>query len=81
MSEKLKQYLQELQEELKQIDSEDPKLRKLAGELDDVLDKTGDVSRALYHSLQSTAEEFEARHPQLTAIINNIMTSLSNLGI
>ena len=81
MSEKLKQHLQELQEELKQIHSEDPKLRKLAGELDDVLDKPGEVSQALYHSLQNAAEEFEARHPQLTAIINNVMTSLSNLGI
>jgi ABC-type transporter Mla subunit MlaD len=46
-----------------------------------VLDETGDVSRALVQSLQSTAEEFEARHPQLTAIINNVMTSLSGLGI
>jgi len=46
-----------------------------------VLDETGDVSKALVHSLQQTAEEFEARHPQLTAAINNVMTSLSNLGI
>lgn len=81
MSEQLKKELQELKDELKQINSGEPSLKKLAGDIDDVLDETGDVSKALVQSLQQTAEELEARHPQLTAIINNVMTSLSNLGI
>ena len=81
MSEKLKRELEELQNELKEIKSEDPKLQKLAGDVDAALAQTGEVSRALHHSLQHAAEEFEANHPQLTAIINNIMTSLSSLGI
>ena len=81
MSEKLKRELEELKNELNQINSEDPKLQKLAGDVDEALAQTGEVSRALAHSLQHTAEEFEMHHPQLTVIINNIMTSLSSLGI
>jgi DNA repair ATPase RecN len=81
MSEQLKHKLEELQNELKQIHSDDPKLQKLAGDVDAVLKQTGEVSSALLHSLQHTAEELEVNHPQLTAIINNITTSLSSLGI
>ncbi len=81
MSEKTKHGLKELQNELKQINSEDPKLQKLAGDIDAALEQPGDVPHALVHSLQHTAEEFEVNHPQLTAIINNIMNSLSGLGI
>lgn len=81
MSDKLRNELQELKDELKDLKSENPTLQKLAGELDDVLIQTGDVSRELHNSLQQTAEEFEIQHPQLTATINNIMTSLSSLGI
>ena len=81
MSEQLKRGLEELQNELKQINSEDPKLQKLAGDVDAALAQAGEISRSLHHSLQHEAEEFEAHHPQLTAIINNIMTSLSSLGI
>ena len=81
MSEKLKHELEDLQEKLKQIHSENPTLKKLAGEVDSALGQTGEISRSLLHSLQHTAKEFEAHHPQLTAAINNIMTSLSGLGI
>jgi len=81
MSEQLKHGLEQLQNELKQINSDDPKIRKLAGDVDEALAQAGEVSQALHHSLQGAAEEFEAHHPQLTAIINNMMNSLSGLGI
>ncbi len=81
MSEQLKHNLEELQNELKQINSDNPKLQKLAGDVDAALDQPGEVSHALIHSMQHTAEELETHHPQLTAIINNVMTSLSSLGI
>jgi DNA repair ATPase RecN len=81
MSDKLKNSLNELKNELKRINSENPKLQKLANEVDEALDQTGEVSKALVQSLQDTAKEFEVHHPQLTAIVNNIMTSLSSLGI
>ncbi len=81
MSEKLKRSLEDLQNELKRINSEDPKLQKLAGDVNEALSQTGELSRTLHHSLQHVTEEFETRHPQLTALINNVMNSLSNIGI
>lgn len=32
-------------------------------------------------TLQREAEEFEVEHPQITAMINQVMVALSNLGI
>jgi len=81
MSEQLKHGLEKLHAELKQINSDNPKIRKLADDVDEALAQAGEVSPALHRSLQSAAEEFETHHPQLTAIINNLMNSLSGLGI
>lgn len=81
MSEKIKRGLKDLKTELEQIDSKDPKLKKLAGDVDAALEQTGEVSHALVHSMQHAAEEFEVHHPRLTAVINNIMNSLSGIGI
>lgn len=81
MRDKLKQNLEELRNELKKTDSDHPALNKLAGEVDHAIDQTDEISRTLAQSLRHAAEEFETRHPQLTAAINNVMTSLSNLGI
>ncbi len=80
MSEKLKRSLEDLQNELNRINSEDPKLQTLADHVQGALKKSvEDVP--LVDSLRDTAETFEARHPQLTALINNVMSSLSNIGI
>jgi len=80
MSDKLKQALEELQNELKQIGSGEPKLQKLADEVQAALkERAGEVP--LVDSLRDAAETFEARHPQLIALINNVMNSLSNIGI
>ncbi len=80
MSNKLKQALEELHNELQQIGSSEPKLQKLATDVQTALKESAkDVPLA--DSLRDTAETFEARHPQLTALINNVMSSLSNIGI
>ena len=42
---------------------------------------TPEAIQDLVQTLQREAEEFEVDHPRVTALINNIMTSLSNLGI
>ena len=81
MSEQLKQHLEELKSELNNIGSDDPKLKKLAGEVDSALDQTVEVPQTLVQSMQHAVEEFEVQHPQLTAAVNNIMNSLSNIGI
>jgi len=80
MSNKLKQSLEELRDELKQIGSDDPQLQKLAGDVQAALQQHGENAPPL-ESLRDSAETFEARHPQLTALINNVMNSLSNIGI
>jgi len=79
MNEKLKQALQELHNELKQIGAGKPKLQAFQ-------EKTARAIEAGEHlplvdDLKETAEEFEVQHPQLTALINNVMNSLSSLGI
>ena len=42
---------------------------------------TPEAVKDLAQTLQREAEEFEVEHPRITALINNVMTSLSNLGI
>ena len=42
---------------------------------------TPEAVQELVHVLQNESEEFEVEHPRITALINNVMTSLSNLGI
>jgi hypothetical protein len=80
MSDKLKRELEELQTELRNIDSEDPKLQNLADQIQHAL--TEDLKDLpLVEPLREVAETFEVKHPQLTALINNVMTSLSNIGI
>ena len=80
MSDKLKQALEDLQNELKQIGSDDPKLQKLERDVQRTLKESAEAL-PLVDSLRDAAETFEVRHPKLTAIINNVMNSLSNIGI
>ena len=42
---------------------------------------TPEAIQDLAQTLQREADEFEVEHPRITALINNVMTSLSNLGI
>ena len=81
MSEELTRKLEELKDELSEIGLSDPKLEKLANDIDEVLAQTNEPPVDLAHSLQNITEEFEVNHPKLIAIINNVMTSLSNIGI
>lgn len=79
MHEELKKALQELHDELKRIGPDNPRMQELQ-------EKTARAIEAGEHltpvdELKEAAGEFEARHPQLTALINNVMNSLSGLGI
>ena len=80
MSDKLKQALKELHDELQKLGSGEPKLQKLAEEVQAALHEHGE-DVPLVDSLRDAAETFETRHPQLTALANNVMNSLSNIGI
>ncbi len=79
MSDKLKQALEELRDELKRIQPDDPTLKTLQEKTARALDAGEHLP--LVEDLKETTERFETLHPQLTAIINNVMNSLSNIGI
>lgn len=42
---------------------------------------TPEAIRDLAQTLQDEAKEFEVEHPRVTALINQLMNALSNLGI
>ena len=79
MSGKLKQALEELREELRRVGSDHPELQDLYQKTVQALE-SGEP-RSLIGPLREAEKTFEVRHPQLTALINNVLTSLSNLGI
>ena len=79
MSDKLKQALEELREELRRVGSDHPELQDLYRKTVQALE-SGE-HRSLIGPLREAGKTFEVRHPQLTALINNVLTSLSNLGI
>jgi len=79
MNEKLNQALKDLQDELNRLAPVYPELQPLR-------DKTKEaLSVGEHHSviaeLKESAGKFEVRHPELTAIINNVMNTLSGMGI
>ncbi len=81
---KVKQLVDELQNEMDQVNSLPvDKKEKLEGLIDSIEAGLEDESLTddLNESLNETVAEFEVSHPRLTAIINDIMVTLSNLGI
>ena len=49
-----------------------------------ILDTPGEEHlhhRTLKQSLQDSVRHFETSHPELTSVINNVLTSLANMGI
>lgn len=78
----LKGSLNELKSELKQIPKETTQLEELLAHAQEGIERyTPEAVQDLIHALQQEAEEFEREHPRITALVNQIMTALSNLGI
>lgn len=78
----IKKSLAELKSELENTPKETGLLEeKLEHAKEGIERYTPEALQELVQTLQHEAEEFEAGHPRITALINNIMTSLSNLGI
>jgi len=84
-----RESLQKLHAELKAARSDHAPAQKAIGELStnilSILDHPGDVPFIKHHNLlndlKNYAGLFEARHPSLTAAVNNVINSLSNMGI
>lgn len=82
--EKANKLLHQLRTEIEQQaslpDNDKQRMGKLVQDIEQGLNEDK-ISEELNSKLADTVTEFEATHPRLTAIINDIMVTLSNMGI
>lgn len=85
--EKLRQSLDELRSELQRLESEEAQVRErlnaLISGVETRLDTPDDtaLSQSLTQDLRQSISQFEVSHPRATAILNEIMVTLGNMGI
>jgi hypothetical protein len=79
MNNKLKQALERLNDELRRLSPDHPELLDLQKKTARALESGEHLP--VVEELRTAAKTFEVRHPDLTAAINNVLMSLSNLGI
>lgn len=82
----LEQSLERLRGELETLDAagDTTRLRALIDEVEsqlDALESGEDDDGTLVDGLRTQIEQFEVEHPRVTAILNDIMVTLSNMGI
>lgn len=81
-SEQLEHLLTRLREELATLESTSaqaqPRLREL---IDDIERQIAAHSEGVTGDLKRRVEAFEVEHPRVTAILNDVMVTLSNMGI
>jgi hypothetical protein len=82
----LKELLDKLRTEVKAMPSDDvdarQRLNDIIAELDKKLEEPGtEDHQGLVGNLQDSIHELEARHPDTTTLLNNIMMTLANMGI
>jgi hypothetical protein len=84
----LHELLEKLKNELERTDVTDEarreRLRHLEEDIRRLRERSGDeseVDESMLERFQETIEEFEETHPQLTMMISQMMTILSNAGI
>lgn len=80
--------LERLRKEIEQLDNADQasrdRLDRLIEEIEARLrqsDEEDDDDESLQDRVQEAIVEFETEHPRATAILNDIMVTLSNMGI
>lgn len=82
----LKALIDKLRKEVDALPDDDvdarQRLNAIIGELDKKLNEPGtEDHHGLIGNLQDSIKELEARHPDTTTLLNNIMMSLANMGI
>ncbi len=83
---KLRQELERLRAEAADLDTHDEAGReRLNGVIEQLEKRLADDEEndddSLFEQLQESISHFEAEHPRATAILNEIMVTLSNIGI
>ena len=78
----IKKTLAELKSELESTPKETGFLEEKLEQAKDGIERyTPEALQELASTLQKEAEEFEVEHPRITALMNQAMTMLSNIGI
>ncbi|EAT12752.1 DUF4404 family protein [Bermanella marisrubri] len=83
MKESLKQHLEQLHDTLSKGEPLDSESKDLLKQLDADIQKvlSGEEDEGLSYRLEQQAVDFEGQHPQLSAILRDIMDALSKMGI
>ncbi len=85
MSDDLQDKISELRKEIDQIDFDKPvdkqHIDQLISEIENSENHTSEEKESLLNNIKSSIERFETEHPRATAIMNDIMVTLSNIGI
>ena len=80
----LEQALQRLRAELDQLDGDvEARLRGVIAELEGQIEAldSAQESASMVNNLKRHIEQFEVEHPKVTNILNDVMVTLSNMGI
>ena len=78
----VKERIGELKSELEQTPKETGLLEQVLDHAREGIERyTPEAVQDLVSTLHQEADEFEMEHPRITALINQITTMLSNLGI
>ena len=85
MQDSLNAKIISLKKELEQISIEnsDAKdhINALIEEIEGIKDQSSEDNTFIINKLKRSIENFETEHPRATAILNDIMVTLSNIGI
>ena len=78
--------LEQLRTELKAAEGDkalvEDRVNSLISDLERQLDNLEDMDHtAMLDRIREVVEQFETEHPSITAVLNRIMTTLSNMGI
>jgi chromosome segregation ATPase len=85
--EQLRKSLDELRSELERLEAEEAQVKQrldaLISGVETRLDKPGDeaLHQSLIQELRQSISQFEVSHPRATAILNELMVTLGNMGI
>jgi len=78
----IKKSISELKVELEQTPKETGFLEEKLEQAKEGIERyTPEAIQELAETLQREADEFEVEHPRITALMNQVMTALSNIGI
>ncbi len=78
----LKEHIGELKRELEQTPKETGHFEEILEQARQEIERyTPEAIQDLVRTLQREAAEFELEHSRITTLINQVVTSLSNLGI